>query len=381
MSDTAAHKPESDDEAGRTLPGEWLREKRESLGWPLEQVGQELRILPSVLRALEENRFEVLEAPIFVRGHLRNYARLLGLSPEEVLEAYEASRPSETDPSLKVSGASGPAMESRTPAWVVPFAWLVLLTMLVLGGLYWYVGPTRESLMAGGGAGDDSVEPSVEETSPEPEVETASSLAAREAENTVGADSSGEDEITVPPSLDPLAAGGETESSDASRSTDLAEDATSAENTSSVSTDDGGVATDEGPVMVDRNEADAVSAGESSDETPVESNGGAEPDPGPVPEAGTPGVRSLTLRLSDDSWLEIYDDRDRQLYYGLAGAGEEVNLRGEAPISLFMGNAPAVALEVDGEVHDFSARIRRDNTARITVYAADEEAGGDPSGD
>lgn len=371
MNDASSNSP--DGENGAAAPGEWLREKRESLGWPLEQVGQELRILPSVLRALEENRFEVLEAPIFVRGHLRNYARLLGLSVGEVLEAYEASRPTETDPSLKVSGASGPAMDSRTPAWVIPFGGLVALTMLVLGGLYWYVGPTGDSLVVDSAEREDSAPAPEGAEGVDPETqETPSARPLDEAITRSSDEQAVADELDLSGTLDPLPGvadeqeGGDSETGDSVEESETVAD-TPVEPTADEEGADSGAAGDE---------ASTPSVDEADNSESAEAD-----DPGPVPEAGAPGVRSLTLRLSEDSWLEIYDDQDRQLYYGLAGAGEEVRLRGEAPIRLFMGNAPAVELEVDGQPYDFSARIRRDNTTRITVEADGDVAEGESSED
>lgn len=372
MSDAPSNRPDSDNETGAVAPGEWLREKRESLGWPLEQVGQELRILPSVLRALEENRFEVLEAPIFVRGHLRNYARLLGLSAETILEAYEASRPSETDPSLKVASTSGPAMDSRTPAWVVPFAWLILLTMLVLGGLYWYVGPTGDSLVTDSAETNSTPTDSLADGAGPEGREGPSARPLEEAVTRSSDNQAVADDLDLSGALAPLPgvdAAGEQEEEGSPQAGNGQETETVADI----------------PIepTVEQEDADAEAAGGDASTSSADEVDDAESaeavDPGPVPEAGTPGVRSLTLRLSEDSWLEIYDDQDRQLYYGLAAAGEEVHLRGEAPISLFMGNAPAVELEVDGQPYDFSTRIRRDNTTRFTVREGGDEGDGEPS--
>lgn len=375
MNDAPSNGPDSDYEAGNAAPGEWLREKRESLGWPLEQVGQELRILPSVLRALEENRFEVLEAPIFVRGHLRNYSRLLGLSPEEVLEAYESSQPTETDPSLKVSGANGPAMHSRTPAWVIPFGGLVVLTMLVLGGLYWYVDPAGDSLVADSAETDRSAVDSLAEEAGSDGQESPSARPLDEPVDRTQDEQPLGDDLDVSTTLDALpehGVAGETEGEGA-QSSESREEGEASNAVSSESAAD--------PEEADRDgSSDASSTAEEEPTEAADSDESVETaDAGPVPDAGTPGVRSLTLRLSDDSWLEVYDDQDRQLYYGLAAAGEAIRLRGEAPISLFMGNAPAVELEVDGQAYDFSARIRRDSTARITVQAGEDGADGEPS--
>src|SRR5690606_40572785 len=73
--------------------GERLRSARKARATTLEQDSQALRIEVPVLRALEENRFDELGAPVFVRGHLRAYAKLLGLSEDTVLAAYRTAVP------------------------------------------------------------------------------------------------------------------------------------------------------------------------------------------------------------------------------------------------------------------------------------------------
>ena len=56
--------------------------------------------------ALEDNQFEELGAPVFARGHLRKYARLLNLDPREVLRAYDVVATEQSVASLEVSPAS-----------------------------------------------------------------------------------------------------------------------------------------------------------------------------------------------------------------------------------------------------------------------------------
>ncbi len=70
-------------------PGTMLREARESKGLSLADMAAMTRIPKTMLSHLESDRFEEYEAEVFVRGHLRNYARELRLDPEAILHAYE----------------------------------------------------------------------------------------------------------------------------------------------------------------------------------------------------------------------------------------------------------------------------------------------------
>src|SRR3984885_13985744 len=72
-------------------PGARLAAAREQAGLSLNDVAERLRLDIGTLQALEAGRFEALGAAVFVRGHLRHYAELLGLPVEEIEAAYAAS--------------------------------------------------------------------------------------------------------------------------------------------------------------------------------------------------------------------------------------------------------------------------------------------------
>jgi len=77
--------------------GSALRAARESAGLTLQEVGSQLKMPVRVLQALEEEKWEMLGAPVFVRGQLRSYARLLKVDMEPYLGAVQlqAVRPAE----------------------------------------------------------------------------------------------------------------------------------------------------------------------------------------------------------------------------------------------------------------------------------------------
>jgi transcriptional regulator with XRE-family HTH domain len=72
--------------------GERLRESRERLGVTLTQAAAETRILQRYLVALEEGDYLHLPGDVYARGFVRNYARYLGLPPEEMVELYRRER-------------------------------------------------------------------------------------------------------------------------------------------------------------------------------------------------------------------------------------------------------------------------------------------------
>lgn len=116
--------------------GERLRSARKARALTLQQVAFTLRLEESVLRALEDDHYEVLGAAVFVRGHLRAYARLLGLSEEAVLAAYRNSDPSADSPPRVTRELERPI--TTTPGSVailaaVGFVIVAIMLMYLLG--------------------------------------------------------------------------------------------------------------------------------------------------------------------------------------------------------------------------------------------------------
>ncbi len=117
--------------------GERLRSARKARALTLEQAAFSIRLEASVLRALEDERYEVLGAAVFVRGHLKAYARLLGLSEEAVLVAYRASDPNADAPPTVTRELEKPLTTPPGPiaiALAVAFAIVAMLVLYAISG-------------------------------------------------------------------------------------------------------------------------------------------------------------------------------------------------------------------------------------------------------
>ena len=68
--------------------GEILREKRAELNLSLQEVQKQTKISQYYLKAIEENRFEVISSTATAKGFIRNYAAFLELSPENLLAIF-----------------------------------------------------------------------------------------------------------------------------------------------------------------------------------------------------------------------------------------------------------------------------------------------------
>lgn len=68
--------------------GEELRREREIRGISLKEISDATKISKRFLDALERNDHRTLPAPVFTRGFVREYARYVGLSPEDMVNRY-----------------------------------------------------------------------------------------------------------------------------------------------------------------------------------------------------------------------------------------------------------------------------------------------------
>ncbi|WAT13578.1 helix-turn-helix domain-containing protein [Xanthomonas fragariae] len=66
--------------------GQHLREARQAAGLSVDDVAGKLRMPAHVVRSLEQEEWQRLGAPVFVRGQLSSYARLLQVDLESLLQ-------------------------------------------------------------------------------------------------------------------------------------------------------------------------------------------------------------------------------------------------------------------------------------------------------
>jgi cytoskeletal protein RodZ len=144
--------------------GNWLRQQREIRNITLREISDNTKIAMRYLEALEEDRFEVLPAPIFAKGFLREYAKYVGLDPDEVVNFYLTAeqRHRAERGGDDVSGVLPiPAGGTVAPARPLPIGWLLaalgaFTLLLVALAVVWVVKRNRADRPAG--------EPQVEAT-------------------------------------------------------------------------------------------------------------------------------------------------------------------------------------------------------------------------
>lgn len=122
--------------------GTWLRQQREMREIHLNEISDRTKISLRYLRAMEQDNFELLPGLIFVKGFLREYAKYVGLNPDEVVNFYLSTQ---TEPEDMAEMAEEPPAPSRPWGRGLLLAVIgILLLALVSYFLFSYLGRERE---------------------------------------------------------------------------------------------------------------------------------------------------------------------------------------------------------------------------------------------
>jgi len=120
--------------------GQTLRETRMRNRIDITEVEAGTKIRAKYLRALENEEWDLLPGPTFVKTFLRSYADYLGLDSRLLVEEYKQrfERPStmELTPFAPRAGARGQRRERRRRTLLGPALVVVFALVVVLGALY-----------------------------------------------------------------------------------------------------------------------------------------------------------------------------------------------------------------------------------------------------
>ncbi|MDE2234595.1 MAG: helix-turn-helix domain-containing protein [Gammaproteobacteria bacterium] len=313
----ATRETKSQENAAASL-GARLHAAREALGLSVHKAAQDMHVSDDIIEALERNDFTHLGAPIFVRGHLRNYARLLGLPENEILEAEHAADKLSPPPLVTQTPIGGHAFAQR---YAMPvFSLLIAALLLALGIVWWLYRPVPQNQTSPAVQTPGTTQQAVTQS---PTATSSPLSEAVPAPHTGNLHTPGKKPLEslrqepVPAVLKPV-----------------------------------------------RRAAAAV-------EVPPAKRSQAHL----ATTHGTAATPSKLLvyaqfNLSQPSWIEVYDASGKRLYYSLAPAGDKFEVSGAAPLQVFLGNAPGVSVELNGAAFNFAPFIHSDNTAHFNLGAA-----------
>src|SRR5438552_10028696 len=294
--------------------GAQLRAAREAAGWSQEAVAQQLKLAPRQVRAIEEDDYARLPGRTFVRGFVRNYARLVRLDPSAVIAALPRGDGTAPLDRRALTAVSRPMVELPVASvgrnswtrWLIPVA---LLAIVAAAGVYEFMrtsAATRRPAVE-----NDSVAPS-----PPPESASPSTTA-------------------LP---NPLAKA-KTESAAPMEKSDSA-------------------ATVTPPVAAATSAAPANTATATAEST-------APTAASPTPNAAAPSA-TLLLTFKEKSWVEVKDGNGAAIFVQTGTAGTTQTLSGTPPLDVSIGNAAGVMLTYRGQPIDI-APYTRANVARLLL--------------
>jgi cytoskeleton protein RodZ len=327
-------------------PGRMLQQARKDLRLAPEDVAQMLHLSSKQIAALEKDDYNNLPGPTYIRGYLRSYAQLLGLSPEQILESYGRLMTPARPIALP---KSAPPPQITSSDRLIKVATLGVAAM-VLGLVYlWWRSDQEPPERV-------SSSPAAIGQAPTEESERVSS----DASSASPGDSVISSVLNQPPARAAVESIPQTDL-DSSPATNAAAPAAP---------------------------PPAVKAGLAKDQVTV-SGKIANLPPGQSPKqagsaASAPADRALTrkreaadippgvarsrlvLHATQESWADVRDARDNKLLYENVPAGRSIAIEGVAPFSVFLGNADGVRVEFNGQNFDVS-RYRRGQVARFTL--------------
>jgi cytoskeleton protein RodZ len=275
--------------------GERLRAARRSRDISVRDIAKELHLDEPKVRALEENRFDALGAPVFAKGHMRKYAELVGVPVDDILaDYYEMNRSAGAPPIV------GPTRARQRE--FLPGPWLIggVLLILVAAAAYWWL---TQGLP--GGVGVPAGAPA------------AAPFATQVTESASGDTDAAADSLPQMPDAAALPA--------------------------------------EPPVGADAGDTAPVTSAPLITEPITEESDSL------VPQV------SIELRYSGDCWTEVSDASGSRLFYDLGSAGRVVNISGDAPLRLILGDSNNATIIVEGQEFAIPNSARRGRLARLTI--------------
>jgi len=308
--------------------GHQLRRARERSKLSVETVASLLHLDPRVITALEDNDFSQL-MPVYARGYLRNYARLVHLPIEPLLESYSRMADVEPPP-LQIQQRNPSVGHARRSLYVLAIALSLPLFLWAANEARFQFGKLRNPQPVTDLAITSEASPPDSGASPAIPTSLATAAISPKPEST-----------TVLPS-EPA----ETQAASAASATAStgAKDATAASAVPSPPTPHAGTI-------------------ETAPSAPTATS--AAPLPSLNQPAG-PGPDQITVHASADAWVTIRDRAGRRIAFETIPAGSSRTYSGEPPFKIVLGNSPATRIDFNGQPFDQS-KYTVGGSARFTL--------------
>ena len=123
--------------------GPVLAAARERRGWSLEEVATRTRIRSTLLARMEVDDFSGCGGAVYAKGHIRGYALAVGLDPEPLVAAFDATHdtrpPTMAAGTLLTTPVSRDTRSGSNPRWM-PATVGAIAVVLLLAAVAFVVG-------------------------------------------------------------------------------------------------------------------------------------------------------------------------------------------------------------------------------------------------
>jgi cytoskeleton protein RodZ len=332
----------------RAAIGTRLKAAREKKGLTILQAAEKMHVDPRILESLEAENFAALGAVVYVKGHMRHYAELVGEQPAELQELYATSaRAAPVQPDLTRISRARPGND---PAKLTGPAVIVLVAIAAIGALWWILSAPSEKPV-----------PTLAQESARSEA-AGSPDATGSREQPTGGEAAAT--ATVGSQTPALQGSRRNQQEAGSRPGSAGKVAKSASSsTKSAASLTAGPVAHPGPVST--NTAAAVTP--TVARAAANSGAAVSSHTAPLPTRTKQG--ELTLKFSSDSWAEVYDASGQRLFYDVGAASSAHTVKGPAPMRVVLGNASGVALEYNGRPAHIPASVLPDGSVHFVINA------------
>jgi cytoskeleton protein RodZ len=315
--------------------GKRLRIARQAKGMSQNDVASHLHLSRSTVQALESDDYDGLPDPVFVRGYIRNYARLLGLDNSAVMGPFNQGQSEQPQSPAPIHSGVHPEIRSshfavRLVSWLIVIGLIGLIGAWWQGHLQWNGDETTRTTKVEAPDAPLSDDGTLRLPEPDPE-QTPEQLP--QIGNTVMAPQS-----TAAPS----------------------EEATqSAPKPASALADE---AANPKPEM----ELNSLSPTPSEPDVAAASQA---PDQAPEPETASGGEaveNQVVFEFTGPCWVDIRDASRKFKIFGEMKEGDRKILEGTPPYSIILGNSSNVRIQIKGRPFDIDS-ISRGGVARFTL--------------
>lgn len=340
---------EQSNENTRQTPGLLLRMAREHKGLSQHDVAHRLNLRVSLIRDIEQDRFDQKTASTFTRGYLKTYARFVGADEQAVLAAYDSLGLNDKKYSEMYS-FSGRTQREASEHRVRIISWGICIALAGVGATWWWLQPAEEPIPTSINEAGQLVVKAATESAPAVQPSENVTLAPIPASSAIATATSVSGAETTSDGL-PAA---ESEAGNTAEGNDIEGQAATV--LSDAAAESGGQEQDAAPV-VPATEMPVSNTSSAASTVSAAVTTASEVDP----------AVALQLNFTATCWLKITDATGKSLLEGTKNSGDKVNLSGKEPFSLTIGAPRAVSIYFHGQAVDMSSYIRQGVVARYKL--------------